>query len=168
MCNVMVSYFKRNQKVQKNERTSRYERSDPSRQDQAYQSMSQAIRVEQIRYGTETGDMWDNRYSEMSWKNGDGMGKYCQGKTTNLKAYCVSYNVGVGATADLQGRSGCIWRLCVSYCNPNKITCCLKYPYWRFNDVIIHPGKSKYCTTKGESQLFCTTTLVMFEFTYQE
>ena len=46
----MVSYFKRNYKVQRNKRQSIYEKSDPSRSEQADQSMSKAIRVEHIRY----------------------------------------------------------------------------------------------------------------------
>ena len=45
MCNIMVSYFKINYKVQRNERQSRSERADPSKPEQADQSMSGAIRV---------------------------------------------------------------------------------------------------------------------------
>ena len=48
MCNVMMSYFKRNQKLQRNKRKRRYEQVDPSISEQAYQSMSGAIRVEHI------------------------------------------------------------------------------------------------------------------------
>ena len=51
MCNIMVSYSKRNQKVQRNERQSRSEQADPSRLEQADQSMSGTIRFEQIRDG---------------------------------------------------------------------------------------------------------------------
>ena len=51
MCNVMVGCFKINQKVQKNERQSRSERADPSRSEQAYQSMRRSIRGEKIRDG---------------------------------------------------------------------------------------------------------------------
>ena len=51
MCNIMMSYFKRNQKVQRNERQSRSERADPSRSEQADQSMIGAIIVEKIRDG---------------------------------------------------------------------------------------------------------------------
>ena len=48
-CNAMVNYFKRNLKVQRNERQSRSERADPRISDQGDQSMRGAIRVEQIR-----------------------------------------------------------------------------------------------------------------------
>ena len=51
MCNVMVSYFKRNYKVNRNKRKSISDRADPSRSEQADQSMNGAIRVEYIRYG---------------------------------------------------------------------------------------------------------------------
>ena len=51
MCDVMLSYSKRNYKVQRNERQSRSERADPSRSEQADHSMSGAIRVDQIRDG---------------------------------------------------------------------------------------------------------------------
>ena len=51
MCNVMVSYLKRNEKVQRNERQSRSERSDSSRSEQADLITSGAIRVENIRDG---------------------------------------------------------------------------------------------------------------------
>ena len=51
MCNEMVSFFKKNQKVQRNERQSRYEQVDPNISEQAYHIMIGAIRVEQIRYG---------------------------------------------------------------------------------------------------------------------
>ena len=71
---------------------------------------------------TATEDMWDDGDGEMDWKNGDGLGKYQQGTTTNLRAYRCSDKLGMGATTDLHINSGCIWRLCVSYCNLNKIT----------------------------------------------
>ena len=32
---------------------------------------------------------------QMSWKNGNGLGKYRQGTTTNLRAYCCSDNLGM-------------------------------------------------------------------------
>ena len=72
--------------------------------------------------GTATEDMWDDGYGEMGWKNSDGLGKYQQGTTTNLRAYRRSDTLGVGATEDLHRDSGYIWRLCVSYFNLNKIT----------------------------------------------
>ena len=73
------------------------------------------------RYGTATEEMWDVGDGEMDWKNGNGLGKYRQVMTTNLRAYCLSNNLGVGATTDLHGDSGCIWRLCVSYFNLIKL-----------------------------------------------
>ena len=48
MCNVMVSYFRRNYKVQRNERQSRSEISDQSISEQVDKSMRRAIRVEKI------------------------------------------------------------------------------------------------------------------------
>ena len=42
----------------------------------------------------------------MGGKNGDGMGKYQQGKTTNLRAYRRSDNLGVVEMTDLYGDSG--------------------------------------------------------------
>ena len=51
MCNVMVSYFNRNYKVQRNERQSRSERDDTSILEQAYQSISKEIIVKYIRDG---------------------------------------------------------------------------------------------------------------------
>ena len=76
----------------------------------------------QRRCGTATEEMWDNGDGEMGWKEGGGLGKYRQGANTNLRAYRRSDNLGVGAMMDLHGVLGCIWRLCVSYCNINKIT----------------------------------------------
>ena len=75
------------------------------------------------RCGTEIDEMWDNRDGEMGWKNGDRLVKYQQGTITNLRTYCCSNNLGVRETTDLHGDLGFIWRLCVSYCNLNKITC---------------------------------------------
>ena len=121
--------------------------------------------VEEMRYGKR------RNVGQQKWRNGlderRRTGKYQQGTTTNLRAYCRSNNLGVGATTELHCDSGCIWRLFVSYFNLNKITRWFKYPSWRFYIVIIHPGKSIYRITKGESLLFCTTTSVMFEFTYE-
>ena len=74
------------------------------------------------RCGTSTDEMWDYRDGKMGWKDSDGLGKYRQGTTTNLRAYRPSDNLGVGAMTDLNGDSGFVWRLCVSYCNLNKIT----------------------------------------------
>ena len=37
----------------------------------------------QRRCGTATEDIWDDRDGEMGWKNGDGLGIYLQGTTTN-------------------------------------------------------------------------------------
>ena len=66
--------------------------------------------------------MSDDGNSEMGWKDGDGVGKYQQRTTTNLMAYSFYDNLGVGATTDLHGDLGCIWRLCISYYNIDKIT----------------------------------------------
>ena len=74
------------------------------------------------RCGTATDEMWDYRDYKMGWKDGKGQGKYRQGTNTNLRAYCLSDNLDVGATPDLRGDLGFIWRLCISYCNLNKIT----------------------------------------------
>ena len=60
-----------------------------------------------------TEEMWDNGDGEMGWKDGYGLGKYKQGMTTNLRAYRCSNNLGMGATTDLHGDLGCIWRLCI-------------------------------------------------------
>ena len=68
-------------------------------------------------------DMWDDGDGEMGWNNGNRLGKYLQGTATNLRAYHRSDNLDVRLTTDLHGYLGCIWRLCVSYCNLNKITC---------------------------------------------
>ena len=61
------------------------------------------------------------------WENGleeqRRTGKYQQETTTNLRMYRRSNTLGVRATADLHDDSVCIWILCVSYCNLNKITC---------------------------------------------
>ena len=56
----------------------------------------------------ETEDMWDDRDGGMGWKNGDELGKYQQGTTTNLRAYSRSYNLVVRTTMDMNGDSGCI------------------------------------------------------------
>ena len=76
----------------------------------------------QRRCRTATEEMWDDGDGEMDWKNGNGLGKHLLGMTTNLRAYRPSNNIGMGATTELHNDSGCIWRLCVSYCNLNKIT----------------------------------------------
>ena len=61
--------------------------------------------------------------AKMGWKDGNKIGKYQQVTATNLRAYRCSDKLGVGATANLNDTLGCIWRLCVSYCNLNKTTC---------------------------------------------
>ena len=50
MCNVMVGYFKRNEKVQRNKRQIRFEQSVSSRSEQVDQIMNGEIRVDHIRY----------------------------------------------------------------------------------------------------------------------
>ena len=79
----------------------------------------------------------------MGWKDSDRLGKYQRGMIINLRAYCRSNNLGVGETTDLYGNFGCIWRLYVSYYNINKITCWFNYPFWCFDNVVVHPGKAK-------------------------
>ena len=74
------------------------------------------------RCRTATEEMWDDRDGKMGWKDGDGLGKDQQGTTTNLRAYCRSDDLDVGETTNLHGYLGCIWRLCILYCNINKIT----------------------------------------------
>ena len=61
MCNVMVSYFKRIQKVHRSEGQSRSEQADQSRQDQADQSMSGSSIVEHIRDGASRSEQTDLR-----------------------------------------------------------------------------------------------------------
>ena len=56
---------------------------------------------------------------KMGWKKSYVLG---QGTTTNLRAYCRSDNLCVGVTTDMHGNLGCIWILCISYCNLNKVT----------------------------------------------
>ena len=61
MCNIMVSYFKRNLKIQREKRLSISERADPSRSEQAYQSMSGTISVEHIRDGASRSEQKEMR-----------------------------------------------------------------------------------------------------------
>ena len=61
MCNIMVIYFRINQKVQRNKRHSRSEQADPSRSEQADKSIIGEIRVEQIRYGSSRSGQIDLR-----------------------------------------------------------------------------------------------------------
>ena len=70
---------------------------------------------QQKRYGTTKMAKWVGR-TATEWANID------REKTTNLRAYHRSDSLGVGETTELHGDLGCIWRLCVSYCNINKIT----------------------------------------------
>ena len=74
------------------------------------------------RCGTATEEMCHDGDGEMGRKNSDKLGKYQQGTTTNLIKYRRSDNLGMMETAELHDDSGRIWRLCVSYCNLNKIT----------------------------------------------
>ena len=57
--------------------------------------------------------MLDDGYGKMGWKDGDGLGNYQQGTTTNLRVYRRSDNLGVGETADLHSNLEGIWRLCI-------------------------------------------------------
>ena len=47
------------------------------------------------RCGTATDKMWDDGDGEMGWKDGDRLGKYRQGTTTNLGAYSYSGIMGI-------------------------------------------------------------------------
>ena len=74
---------------------------------------------------TEVEEMRDGNIIDVGrwrWQNGleerRRTGKYQQGTTTNLMVYRRSYNLVVGVKTDLHGYSGCIWRLCISYCSP--------------------------------------------------
>ena len=69
------------------------------------------------RCRTETEEVWDDGYGKMGWKNSNGLGKYQHVMTTDIRAYCRSDDLGVRSMMDLYGNLGCIWRLCVSYCN---------------------------------------------------
>ena len=40
------------------------------------------------RCGTATNEVWYDRYGKMGWKDGNKLGKYRQGMTTNLREYC--------------------------------------------------------------------------------
>ena len=42
-----------------------------------------------------TDEMWDDGDGEMDWKDGDILGKYQQGTTTNLRAYRRSRIMGM-------------------------------------------------------------------------
>ena len=42
-----------------------------------------------------TEEMWDDGDGEMGWKNSNGLGKYQQGVTTNLRAYRRSGIMGM-------------------------------------------------------------------------
>ena len=61
----------------------------------------------------ETDDMWDYRDGEMGCKDGDGLGKYRQGRTANLRAYHCSGIMGMAdniSGEDSGGRAQ--WRSC--------------------------------------------------------
>ena len=73
------------------------------------------------RCGTAKEEIWDDGDGKMGWKDGYVLRKYLQVTTTNLRVYRCSDNLGLGATTDLHGSLGCIWRLCISYCNLNKL-----------------------------------------------
>ena len=63
------------------------------------------------RCGTATEVMCYDGDGEMSWKDSNELGKYQQGKTTNLRAYRRSYCLGLEAMMDLHAYFGFIWRL---------------------------------------------------------
>ena len=56
-------------------------------QDNRYDRKGQRQIRRRMRCGTATYEMWDNGDGEMGWKDSDGLGKYRQGMTTNLRAY---------------------------------------------------------------------------------
>ena len=67
----------------------------------------------QRRCRTAIKEMWDNRYGEMGWKDGDGLVKYQHGPTTNLRAYHCSGIMGVAKKVideDIGGQA--CWRRC--------------------------------------------------------
>ena len=58
-----------------------------------------------------TDEMWYDRDDEMGWKDSDGLGKYRQGTTTNLRTYYCSWIMGMAdmvSSEDSGGRSR--WR----------------------------------------------------------
>ena len=59
----------------------------------------------------------------MGWRDEYGLVKNKQVTTTNLRAYHCSDNLGVRTTTDLHGDLEYMWRLFVSFCNLNIITC---------------------------------------------
>ena len=65
------------------------------------------------RCGTSTDDMWDNGDGEMGCKDGNGMGKYQQGTTVNLRAYRCSRIMGMAdkISGEDSGRQAW-WRRC--------------------------------------------------------
>ena len=44
---------------------------------------------------TATDEMWDNGDGKMDWKDGNILGKYRKGTTTNPRAYCQSNIMGM-------------------------------------------------------------------------
>ena len=85
-----------------------------SRHRDVYDGGGDAVR-QQKRCGMTEMEKWVGR-TTADWE------KYQQGTTNNLRAHRRSNDLCVGKTTDLHGDLGCIWRLCVSYCNLNKIT----------------------------------------------
>ena len=61
------------------------------------------------RCGMETDEMWDNGDGEMGCKDGDGLGKYLQGTTTNLRAYRHSGIMRMADTISGEDSIGQAW-----------------------------------------------------------
>ena len=58
------------------------------------------------RCGTAIDEMLDDGDGEMGWKDGDGLGKYRRGTTTNLRAYCSSGIMGMADKVSGKYRGG--------------------------------------------------------------
>ena len=65
------------------------------------------------RCGTSTDEMWDYRDGKMGWKDSDGLGKYRQGTTTNLRLYSCSGIMGMAGKVSGENSGGkARWRRC--------------------------------------------------------
>ena len=53
--------------------------------------------------------MWDNGDGKIVWKDGNGLGKYQQVTTTNLKAYCRSGIMGMADKVGGEDSGGRVW-----------------------------------------------------------
>ena len=65
------------------------------------------------RCGTATDEIWDNGDGEMGSKDGDGLVKYQQGTTANLRAYRRSGIMGIADKISSENSGGkARWRIC--------------------------------------------------------